>query len=296
MFNLRTMRVSGSVFLGSLALSVTNAAAQHAFDQFQTVTKESNRTVNYEVIDEVYDTVTVKKGARYDFRYSGLNQNGRSTLSSFANFFSTIDPTTLNKDEQLAYWLNFRNLLVIRGIAADLPGRSFKRKRGNVEEPGELWTRKRLSVNGVAVSIDDIEKKIILANWSDPNIIYGLYQGSEGGVAFYPPKNFTGANVHEELAERGRHFVNSKRVIRIRRDKATLPAIYGWYKAKLFGGDEAVIMEHIKALAENPLRAELEGVSEIKFGKMDYTLDEVVVRQQRQQFPQTSGGSRPIGS
>ena len=296
MLKRKQLGIAGSIFLAAATLGAGPVAAQSSFDQFQTSTDESTQTVSYEVMDEVYDAVSAKKGDRYQFRYSVLNQRGRETLNTFANFLAGVDPTTLNKDEQLAYWLNFRNLLVIRAIAADLPGRSFKRKRGDFEAPGELWTRKRLSVNGVSLSIDDIEKKIILANWSDPNIVYGLYQGSKGGVAFYPPKNFTGATVKDELAERGRHFVNSKRVVRVRRDTATFSAIYDWYKSDLFENDDAAVKGHIESLADSDLKAELSNISEIKYNKMDYGLDEIVVHQQRQQFPQSSGGGGPIGS
>lgn len=283
--------LSTALLLTTISFAPTAAHAQDAFTQFQSASNESTRSIGYDVIDNFYDQVTTRKGARYQFRYSVLNQAGLPALSDFAAFMAGIDPTTLNKDEQLAYWLNFRNLLVIRAIAADLPGRSFKRGRGDVNEPGELWTRKRLSVNGVSLSIDDIEKKIILANWQDPNLLYGLYQGAEGGVAFYPPKNFNGASVHEDLAERGRRFVNARRVVRVKRGKASLPAVYDWYKDALFSGDDAAVIAHIRSLADDNLSADLATVDEISFKKMDYSLDEVVVRDQRQQFPQSSTGA-----
>ncbi len=288
--------LSGALLLGVFSLGFNAAAAQDSFDQFRTVTSESSSTVNYDAIDNLYNQATVKSGDRYDFRYSVLNQAALGTLNSFAESLANIDPTSMNEEEQLAYWLNFRNLLVIRGIASDLPGRAFKRGRGDFDQPGELWTRKRLSVNGVSLSIDDIEKKIILANWSNPNVIYGLYQGSEGGVAFYPPKNFNGAEVREDLAERGRHFVNSRRVIRARRGKVTVPAIYDWYKANLFGGDDVAVLDHIRNLAGDDLSTDLANVEKIEFKKMDYDLDEVVIRQQRQQVPRSSAGGGRYGS
>ena len=292
MFNKSLAGFSSAFVLGVLTFGSDIAVAQDSFDQFRTAASESNRTIDYGVLDEFYAQATVKNGDRFDFRYSVLNQSGLGTLNSIAEFFANIDPTTMNKDEQLTYWLNFRNLLVIRAIATDLPGRSFKRGRGDFEQPGELWTRKRLSVNGVPVSIDDIEKKIVLANWPEPNIIYGLYQGAEGGVAFHPPKNFNSAEIHEDLAERGRQFVNSNRVIRVRRGKATAPAVYNWYKEDIFGGDDTAVLEHIRSLANGDLSTDLTSVEKIDFKKMDYDLDEVVVRQQRQQFQQSSPGIR----
>lgn len=293
--------LSGAFLLGVVSFGFNAAAAQDSFDQFQTAASERGAAIDYGAIDKLYDQVTVKNGDRYDFRYSVMNRAALGPLNTFAKALASLDPTTMSKDEQLAYWLNFRNLLVIRAIATDLPGRKFKRGRGTFDEPGELWTRKRLSVSGVSVSIDDIERKIILANWSDPNIIYGLYQGSEGGVAYYPAKNFNGAEVHDDLAERGRHFVNSRRVIRVRRDKATAPAIYDWYKANLFGGDDAAVLDHLRNLADDDLSADLANAEKVEFKKMDYDLDEVVVRQQRQQLPELStrgvgGGGGSYGS
>lgn len=274
----------------ALAASVglpTTSLAQDGFDKF-TVAASSGQTIDYSPLDQFLQRVTQSDKGRNKFRYDALNQSGQQALQAYVNFLSRIQPANLTKDEQLAYWLNLRNLLIVKAIATDNP-RSFKKARGTYSEPGEMWTRKRLTVDGVNLSIDDIERNIILANWSsNPDIIYGLYQGSEGGPAFNPVQCFTGANVENELSARGTAYVNSRRVVRVRGDSVNAPAVFDWYAPTLFEGDQSKVLAHLASHAQGDLSGKISGATSVKFVKMDYDVDRLVIRQQRQ-F-QSSGG------
>ena len=278
--------------VGSLAIFFSAAAlAQTPFDKFAAADPASTRKIDYKPIDDFYEAVSVKSRKRQDFRYSVLKDQGVAVLDSYIGFFATISPSEFSKNEQLAFWLNLRNLLVIRNIAVDKPSRSLKKERGDFQSPGDMWTQKHITVEGVALSIDDIERRIILAHWSDPNIIYGLYQGVKGGPSFQPPKNFAGAAIQGELAARGASFINSRRTLRIKKDEVRLPAVYEWYKEVLFNNDDAAIISHIGSHANEKLRAKLEAVTAIDYAVMDYGLDQHVERQQL--GPRSSGFTGP---
>ena len=292
-------RTLAPMAIGVLAtIVVAPASAQSPFDKFTEHNAESTRRIDYTPIDDFYKAVSVKSRERQNFRYGILNDQGLDVLDSYIGFFSTIRPSEFSQDEQLAYWLNLRNLLVIRNIAADKPSRSLKKARGDFEGPGKMWTQQRVTVEDVPLSIDDIERRIILAHWNNPNIIYGLYHGVKGGPSFRPPKNFTGAAVHDELSARGVGFVNSRRAVRIKKDEARLPAIFQWYKETLFAGDDSAVLAHVKGHANDKLRTKLEPVTSVEYAAMDYGLDQHIERQQL--APRSSGiggaDSFPSGS
>jgi len=222
-----------------------------------------------------------------------MRPEGVEFLKAYSEALAGLSPSSLSRHEQLAYWLNLRNIMVIQAIAAEPPGRSLKGERGTVAEPGEMWTRKRLTIENVSLSIDDIEKNIILRNFDNPNIIYGLYQGAKGGPALWR-KGFSGATIEADLKSLGENYVNERSVIRIRSNKARVPLVYHWYKDTLFNGEDAKVIEHLSGLAKPELRDELEEIADLGERKFSYALDVHEVRQVG--FSNVPSGSSPIGS
>ena len=280
-----------AIAIGSIAFAAAPAVAQDSIEKFAEFDASNATVVDYGPIDEFYEALTVKERARRKFRYSAIRQGGEEILQAYISFMEGLTPTRYSRNEQLAYWLNLRNLLVVHAIAMENPGRSIKGERGDFETPGSMWTKTRVTVEDVAMSIDDIERNIILANWaSSPDVLYGLYQGAEGGPAFNPPKNFTGGAIQNELSERASAFVNGRRVVRVRRGAVEAPAIYGWYKGVLFNGDDASVIDHLKQHADNGLKRKLEDAGSVAYKSMEYAVEELEVRQQREFNNQPSGG------
>lgn len=265
------------------------ATAQDSFDVFAAHDSNNERSFSYAEVDAFIDRVSKISSGRTKFYYDAMLPEGVSYLDRVTDLLGKVDPTTLSKPEQISYWLNLHNLLVIRAIAAESPGRSLKRARGDAQSPGEMWTRKRMSVNGVALSIEDIESKILLRHFDDPHIVYGLYQGVRGGPT-YPAKSFTGPTIEADLKEAGKTFVNQS--VRVKSGVAVAPPVLLWRQSRWFA-DDAALRAHLAALAEPPLKAEIESAKQIAPGKLDYALDEIIVRQQVQ--TQTIDQSRSFG-
>jgi len=241
---------------------VDETSQQNPFDKFSEYDATNTQSINYAPMDEFYAAITSKRSGRQNFRYSLISGQGGEILDGYVNFISSISPTKFNKNEQLAYWLNLRNLLVIR-------------------EP---------------MSIDDIEKRIILANWPTPEIFYGLYQGIKGGPAFTPPVSFTGKNVQEELKSRAKSYINARRVVKVKGSSVEIPATYDWYRTTLFANDDAALIAHLTSYAENKLATKLSNVSSVSFSKVNYSLDQEQQRQQSNNFPRSGSSPAPAGS
>ncbi|MEO1405588.1 MAG: DUF547 domain-containing protein [Pseudomonadota bacterium] len=281
----------------TLASPISSAETPDAtpYTQFAAHTETSTFNVRYDPIMQFTDVFANEERGRLKIAYSAVSQQGDRFLNQYVNYLSNVPVTTLTRDDQLAYWLNTRNMLIVKAMADTSSRRRVKQNRGTADDPGQMWTEKRITIDGVDLSIDDIERGIILANWSDtPNVIYGLYQGSQGGTPF-PANGFSGATVHSELEEMGRKFISSRNGVRVRRGKAQLPEIYSWYSDELFGGDQTAVVTHISALADADTANKLAAATSFDNRKFSYSSDEFIIRQQAAPAGAFGGGGGAVG-
>lgn len=272
------------------AFSQDPALAQSAdgFAQFATYNGEDTRAVSYEPYEQLLETFTEQERGRTKIYYSAMAGTGERFVDATVEGFLRIDPTPLNRNEQLAYWLNLHNLLVVQRYAGEDP-RGVKRDRGSGDEPGSLWTRNGASVNGTQMSIKDIEEKIIAAHWGDiPDVIFGLYQGAEGGPSLQE-KPFTGANVRNELAAIATKYLDERRAYQVRSGRLEVSEFFAWYKPMFFGDDDARVIQLIATHAPKD-RDAIAAATEVRYRKFDYGSDAIRPRVQNDASAYTGGG------
>ena len=160
-----------------------------------------------------------------------------------------------DKDEQLAYWLNLHNAALFEQLARRYPISKLKTLRNGRKNKPSLWDEKLLTVEGVALSLNDIQNNILLRHWNSPMALYGLYQGSIGGPSL-PNKAFTGENVLGILASTAEEFVNSNRGVKIWRGEARVSLLYEWCKAA-FPDWESDLASHLAQFATDSRKAEM---------------------------------------
>lgn len=119
---------------------------------------------------------------------------------------------------------------------------------------GARWREQTLEVEGVKLSLVDIARRIVMRQWKDPRVLYGLYIPANGAPGL-PRQAFTGATVWKRLDARAREFVNSERALEIHGDQLHVSALYFWDKW-LFG-DEKAVLDHLRAFAAPALRSKL---------------------------------------
>ncbi len=177
----------------------------------------------------------------------------------------------LNRAEQLAFWLNLYNAAVMERIADHYPVRKLRAWRGG--DADDVWHDKRLHVAGIALSLRDIETKILFPVWHHPLVLYGLWQGSIGGPRL-PNKAYTGENVWRLLEGNAREFVNSNRGMRPDGRILRVSLLYRWGTA-LFRDDEALI-RHIARYARPPFSRGLDDVDRVVYDLYDWYIADLV--------------------
>lgn len=265
-----------SAIIGGL---LPSAIANSISEKFSASSETSEHRVDYRPIGQFTDAFCTETSRRTACAFDAIGQQGREYLTRYSAYLQQIPVSELDENDQLAFWLNTRNVLILHAIAEANNKRSLRSARGTFEAPGEMWTEKRITIEGVELSIDDIERYILLANFDTPNIIYGLYQGTKGGPPL-APSGFTGETVLDDLEQMGQAFVDSRTGVRVRRNRVDISAIYDWYSEALFGGDEASLRDHLISLSsDNPAEA-LAGDTALQTTRFNYSTDNHVIRQQ----------------
>ena len=234
--------------LSAMAIAATLPAQSQAQPLFSLSVEDSTATVDGTPYSEIIRALTVAEHGRTLVAYDVAYAQALPFFDEYADYLAQIPVETLNRDEQLAYWLNTRNFLLVKGLAEERRIRGFKKKRGTPTDPGKFWTETRITVSGQALSLQDIETQILFAGWDNPNIIFGLYQGVRGGPPL-PREPFTGANINAELAEAARRFNSESRNFRVRGETVRISSYFDWYFDLAYAGDEAALRSHLATLA-----------------------------------------------
>ncbi len=151
------------------------------------------------------------EGNRIVFSY--LEDDVIASLSEYRadleNTGSMVDIATLDRNEQLAFWLNLHNVAIIEQIARNYPvNRPSSIRMGDSKVP--MDEARFITVGGVSMSPRDIRTRIVYPNWTSPKVMYGFFRGEIGGPSIQPVA-FTAANVSSQLEDSAEEFINSLR-------------------------------------------------------------------------------------
>jgi len=217
------------------------------------------------------------------FDYAAAKKDALGAIKAYVKSLEAIDPATLNRNEQFAFWANLYNAKTIevvlgaypidsiRKISLESGLFSFIKKSTGLAGP---WKTKIMKVKGQDLSLDDVEHEIMRKIFKDPRIHYSVNCASIGcpnlGLSA-----FTGANLETELDAGARAFINHARGIDVDASgSVTASSIYNWFKVDFGGTDEAVIAHAIK-YATPEKAAKLKGKTSISSFQYDWALNDV---------------------
>lgn len=167
--------------------------------------------------------------------YRGLKAD-LGALKAYVAALEALDPVALSPDEAHAYWINLYNAKTLQVVADAYPVASIKKINlgGSFLFGSGPWKAKLVTVNGRALSLDDIEHEIVRGLFSDPMSHYGLNCASYS-CPNLATRAFTGANIAALLRENAVDYVNHPRGVAVGSGGITASRIYSWYAGD-FGG------------------------------------------------------------
>lgn len=185
-------------------------------------------------------------------RYGAVGAGDAARLDAYLAALAAVAPATLDRDEQLAFWLNLHNAAVLDVVLAHYPVASIRDidldPRAAVHGP---WTAAELEVAGAALSLADVEA-LVLRHWRDPRLHYALHRGSLG-CPDLPAEPFAGDGIDARLDAAAMAFVDHPRGVVVDEGRLVVSRLYRWFMDD-FGGDERGVLRHLMAFAA-PARA-----------------------------------------
>jgi hypothetical protein len=253
------------------ALPALAAPKAELWDRWAVSDESSTQTVDHTAWDRFLSSYVVAgRDGINRVRYGAVSAADRAALEGYVAMVSGLRPTALRRAEQLAFWVNLYNAATVREVLAHFPVASIRDIRSGLFSPGP-WGKELVSVEGVGLTLDDIEHRILRPGWRDARLHYALNCASLGCPNLWP-RAFTPATNDTILDRAARDYVNHPRGVTITGASATVSSIYDWYRAD-FGGDNQGVLTHLRLYAEPGLSAALQGVTELDFS-YDWTLND----------------------
>ncbi|MEQ8968536.1 MAG: DUF547 domain-containing protein [Azospirillaceae bacterium] len=178
--------------------------------------------------------------------YGAVDAADRRSLEGYLDGLAGVPVSGLARPEQFAFWVNLYNALTVAVVLRHWPVDTIR----DIDiSPGLFadgpWGAEAVMVEGVALSLDDIEHRILRPVWRDPRVHYAVNCAALGcpDLAAVP---FTAAETERLLAAGARAYVAHPRGSRVDgRGRLVVSSIYRWFRED-FGGTEAGVIAHLR--------------------------------------------------
>lgn len=196
-----------------LAIAGVSSSAQEAIEA---------RRKNLDQLLDLY----VRDGQVY---YRALKQD-RRLLDGYVAATATASIDRAPRDEQLAFWLNAYNALVLRSVIDHypIPQRSRDYPRDSIRQIPGAFERLQHRVAGRTLTLDQIEQTV-LSGFRDPRVFFALGRGALGGGRLRS-EAFTPDSLETQLTEVAHECVTRSQCVGI--DPATnqlrISPIFSW--------------------------------------------------------------------
>ena len=148
--------------------------------------------------------------------YSLMENEVKSEIKAYAEELITLgsrlDIPALPRNEQLAYWINLHNAVILTTIAENYPG---PKRRPTLIKPikgsdATLHDAKIIEIDGYMLSLRDIRERIVFPNWKNEDVPYAFHLGYLGSPSMANVA-YNASNLRPQLARNAYEFVNSLR-------------------------------------------------------------------------------------
>lgn len=213
----------------------------------------------------------VKAGEPARVAYAAVTPEDRAKLAIYLRNLEAVRPTTLNRAEAFAYWINLYNAATVKLILDHYPVSSILKIRGRLFAIGP-WDREAATIEGAPLSFNDIEHRILRAYFGDNRVHYALNCASVG-CPDLKASPWTGASLDADLDAAARRYVNSARGVAVEGGAIVASNIYQWFAGD-FGADAAARIKHLERYADPARARALASMGKISRYRYDWSLNE----------------------
>ncbi len=186
---------------------------------------------------------------------------GNAQLSALVSDIASADVSDMSDAMEQAFLINAYNLLVISQVVDNYPVSS-------VQDVVGFFDKKNSTLGGNSVSLNEIEKKLLIKKYQDPRFHFVLVCGAVGcppitDFAYHPDR------LEQQLNEQTRSALNDKSFLSSDEKTINLSKIFSWYN-KDFGGNKKAVISFINDYIEAPLS----DTKKLNYVAYDWTLND----------------------
>jgi hypothetical protein len=162
-----------------------------------------------------------------DYNTWAGNANDVAALDQFLGEMSAVKIADLSPSEQKAFYINLYNAGMLQAVFRNYPLKSVK-QIGFL--PFSIFKKNFIRLGDRKLSLDTIEKEILLKDYFDPRIHFAVNCASES----CPPlraEPYCGPHLDAQLDEQTRLFAESPRAARVdsQRKRIAFSELFKWY-------------------------------------------------------------------
>ena len=250
-------------------LSASTFAAPYGdlWDYWAAHQPASNKSVEHQTWQSILNKhVSTSSDGINRVNYGGFSAADKQQLEDYLKYMSVLQPTQLSREQQLPYWINLYNALTVRVVLRH-PGKdSIKQMKSTLFSFGP-WDDEQTSIEGLAVTLNDIEHRILRPIWRDHRIHYAVNCASIS-CPNLSARAYTADNTQTMFAEAERNYLQHPRGLTFTQTgKLKLSSIFDWYRED-FGTSEKELVKYL-ARIRSDLSDELLNYS----GSIEYHYD-----------------------
>jgi len=244
-----------SLFIGTA--TVLSAPKSDLWPRWQTHNAENNEVIDHSAWQIFLEKYLVTNPLNTEssaisginlLRYSAVAKIDRILLRTYLQTMEGTSISNFSRPQQRAFWINLYNAATVNLILEHYPLESITKISFSFFSFGP-WDEDLLSVEGVELSLNDVEHRILRPIWKDKRIHYTLNCASLGCPNLLP-QAFTYLNTESLLEQGARDYINHPRGVKIQGENLILSKIYEWYQAD-FGGNEEGVIKHLQRYSTN---------------------------------------------
>jgi hypothetical protein len=157
--------------------------------------------------------------------YAGIKAE-EAKLNQYLKKLEEVDPGSLSRDQQFAFYVNVYNAWTIKLILTKYPGIKSIRELGFLNSGP--WKKKLVRLQGEMLSLDHIEHDILRAGFKDPRVHFAINCASKS----CPPlrsEPYRADVLNQQLDDATRSFINNPKSYRLEGRDLYVSRIFKWF-------------------------------------------------------------------
>lgn len=153
--------------------------------------------------------------------YKALKAHDAPALAALQRRLAEVDPASLSRNDQLAYWINLYNVSVVAVVVEHYPVDSIRDISTDPIIRLNVFKKPYVKAKGGAISLNDVENDRLREGFKDPRIHFAI----NCAALSCPPirtEAYVGSRVGEQLDDQARRFLNGPRGVHLEKDGDTL--------------------------------------------------------------------------